>query len=72
MTDYPVVMFRIDETEEGCIYYWPANSLAVALCAIAGKRRLKEEQMEYVRKHFRVIEPNGEPLPYPNGVEVIA
>ncbi len=71
MTTYPTTMFRTEETDDG-IVYWPANSLAVGLCAIAGKRRLKEEQMEYVRKHFRVIEPNGQALPYPGKVDVVA
>jgi hypothetical protein len=71
MTDYPTAMFRIEETDNG-IVYWPANSLATGLCAIAGKRRLKEEQMDYVRKHFRVVEPNGAALPYPKKIEVFA
>lgn len=64
MNAYPVAMFRPDQTPYG-ISYWPANSLAVDLCGIAGTMKLSEGQMVYVRKRFRVVEPNGAALPHP-------
>ena len=61
---YPIVLFKPEETSEGT-YYHPANKLAVTLCAIAGKRKIGDDIMSIIRQAFRVLEPNGQPLPFP-------
>jgi hypothetical protein len=61
----PVAMFIAEVGPYGKVFY-PANSIAVNLCGIAGVRKLPEDRLPYIRAlGFEIAAPNGQPIPHP-------
>lgn len=68
----PVAVLIPEETVYGTVYL-PGNLVAVQLAGIAATRRIPEDRLPYIRAlGFEVVYTNGEPIPHPGRVDVVA
>lgn len=68
----PVIVLIPEETVYGTVYL-PGNRLAVQIAGIVGARRIPEDRLPYIRGlGFEVSYANGQPIPHPKRVDVVA
>jgi hypothetical protein len=68
----PVAVLIPEQTIYGTVYL-PGNLVAVQLAGIAGTRRIPEERLPYIRAlGIEVVLSNGQPIPHPKRVDVVA